>query len=48
MKNNNSRSKKSSQSFWIFMGFIWIALALFGLIFDPEKRVIIMRITPLS
>ena len=24
------------------MGFVWIAFALFGLIFDPEKRVIII------
>jgi L-asparagine transporter-like permease len=24
------------------MGLVWIAFALFGLIFDPEKRVIII------
>jgi len=24
------------------MGFIWIALALFGLVFDPDKKVIII------
>ncbi len=24
------------------MGFVWIVFALFGLIFDPEKKVIII------
>lgn len=42
MSNDNPRSKKFNQVFWIIMGFVWIAFALFGLIFDPEKRVIII------
>jgi hypothetical protein len=42
MKDDNSRSKRSNQVFWLIMGFVWIAFALFGLIFDPEKRVIII------
>ena len=41
MKNNNVKSRKHNQSLLI-MGFIWIAIALFGLIFDPGKRVIII------
>jgi hypothetical protein len=35
-------SRKSNQGIYAIMGFIWIGLALFGLIFDPEKRVIII------
>lgn len=42
MSNNSSRSKKFNQVSLIVMGFIWIAFALFGLIFDPEKRLIII------
>ena len=42
MKEDSPRSKKTNQVTLIVMGFIWIALALFGLIFDPEKRVIII------
>jgi hypothetical protein len=33
---------KSNQGTYAIMGFVWIGLALFGLIFDPEKRVIII------
>jgi hypothetical protein len=42
MKNNTPKNRKPNQGFWIIMGFIWIALALFGLFFDPEKKVIII------
>jgi hypothetical protein len=42
MMNNTTKNKKPNQGFWIIMGFIWIALALFGLLFDPEKRIIII------
>ncbi len=42
MKDDKPRSKKNNQTSWIIMGIIWIALALIGLIFDPEKRVIII------
>lgn len=42
MTNNINKSEKSNLGFWIIMGFIWIALALFGLLFDPEKKVIII------
>lgn len=42
MTNNTPKNEKSNIGFWIIMGFIWIALALFGLLFDPEKRVIII------
>jgi hypothetical protein len=42
MTNNSNKSQKSNPSSWIIMGFIWIALALFGLLFDPEKKVIII------
>jgi hypothetical protein len=31
---------KSNQGIYAIMGFVWIGLALFGLIFEPEKRVI--------
>jgi cyanate permease len=42
MRDDSPRRKKSNQATLIVMGFIWIAFALFGLIFDPEKRVIII------
>ncbi len=42
MKDDSPHSKKSNQAILIVMGFIWIAFALFGLIFDPEKKVIII------
>jgi L-asparagine transporter-like permease len=42
MKGDKSKSKNFNQSFWLIMGFVWISFALFGLIFDPEKRVIII------
>jgi hypothetical protein len=42
MSNNSFRSKQFNQVSLIVMGFIWIAFALFGLIFDPEKRLIII------
>jgi len=42
MKDVSSRSRKSNNTFWLIMGLVWIAFALFGLIFDPEKRVIII------
>lgn len=42
MKNTSPRGRKSTQGILIVMGFVWIALGLFGLIFDPEKKVIII------
>jgi len=42
MKDESLKRKKFNQAFWVIMGFVWIGLALFGLIFDPEKRVIII------
>lgn len=42
MSDESPQRKKFIQVSWIVMGFIWIALALFGLIFDPEKRIIII------
>jgi hypothetical protein len=42
MTNKRPKNEKSNLGFWIIMGFIWIALALFGLLFDPEKKVIII------
>ena len=42
MKRNSSMNRKFNQGILVIMGFVWIALALFGLIFDPEKKVIII------
>lgn len=42
MTNNTPKNKKPNLGFWVIMGIIWIALALFGLIFDPDKKVIII------
>jgi hypothetical protein len=42
MTNNSPKNKKSNLGLWIIWGSIWIALALFGLLFDPEKKVIII------
>lgn len=42
MTEDSTRSKKFNQIYWVIMGFVWIAFALFGLILDPEKRVIII------
>ena len=42
MEGESHKSKKFNQVSWVIMGLMWIALALFGLIFDPEKRVIII------
>ncbi len=42
MKDDRVKGKKFNQLFWLIMGLVWIAFALFGLIFDPEKRVIII------
>lgn len=39
-------NKKSNQAIYAIMGFVWIGLALIGLIFDPEKRVIIISLFP--
>jgi hypothetical protein len=37
MKDDSPPSKKFNPLSLIVMGFIWLASALFGLIFDPEK-----------
>jgi hypothetical protein len=42
MGNGSQRSKKFNQVSLLILGFVWIAIALFGLIFDPEKKVIII------
>ena len=42
MEGNSPMSKKSNQNIYAIMGFIWIGLALIGLIFDPDKRIIII------
>ena len=42
MKSDGPRGRKSGQGILIIMGFVWIALGLFGLIFDPEKKIIII------
>ena len=35
--------KKNKQSIiYLFMGIVWLALGLFGLIFDPTKELIII------
>lgn len=41
MSDDSPQRKRFNQVFWVVMGSLWIALAIFGLIFDPEKRVII-------
>ena len=42
MKTNDPMSRKSNRGTLLIMGFVWIAIALFGLIFDPEKKIIII------
>jgi hypothetical protein len=42
VNDDRPQRKKFNQVSWIVLGLIWIALALFGLIFDPEKKVIII------
>ena len=42
MKSNIPMSRNSYQGILGIMGIVWIAIALFGLIFDPEKKVIII------
>ncbi|MFC1502701.1 hypothetical protein ACFL6A_04755 [bacterium] len=42
MTSNSSKPKRTNQSIFFVMGCIWIGLALFGLIFDPGKRLIII------
>lgn len=44
MESENSKNKKFNQVSLVIMGLVWIAIALFGLIFDPEKRVIIISL----
>lgn len=41
MDGNHSDKKKTNQNIFFYIGIIWIGLALFGLIFDPEKKLII-------
>jgi len=40
-KINNSM-KKQSQKIYLMFGIVWLALGLFGLIFDPTKKLIII------
>jgi hypothetical protein len=40
MSEIDVRAKTKNTSILI-MGFVWIALGLFGIIFDPEKSIII-------
>ena len=42
MSRGNSRNRQFNQLLLVIMGCVWIAFALFGLVFDPEKRVIII------
>jgi hypothetical protein len=42
MTNDTPQNKKPNLGIWAIMGFIWIALAIFGLVFDPDKKVIII------
>jgi hypothetical protein len=42
MNDESSRSKKTNQYIFLTMGIVWLGLALFGLIFDPSKRLIIL------
>jgi hypothetical protein len=42
MNDESSRSKKTNQYIFLTMGMVWLGLALFGLIFDPSKRLIIL------
>jgi hypothetical protein len=44
MSGENRRKKRSSQISYLIMGFVWIAIALFGLIFDPEKKLVIISL----
>jgi L-asparagine transporter-like permease len=44
MEGENPKNKKFNQVCLVIMGLVWIAIALFGLIFDPEKRVIIISL----
>ncbi len=36
--------KKKESKTYLFMGMMWIALGLFGLIFDPTKELIIISL----
>ena len=40
-KNGNNTGQKQKKGSLLFIGSMWIALGLFGLIFDPSKRIII-------
>jgi len=42
MKNNKQTK------IYLFMGLMWIALGLFGLIFDPTKKLIIISLLVLG
>ena len=41
MTNNSAKNKRVMQTILV-MGFVWIGLALFGMIFDPGRNVIII------
>ena len=38
----NNFVQNKSQKIYLLFGIVWIALGLFGLIFDPTKRLIII------
>jgi uncharacterized membrane protein HdeD (DUF308 family) len=44
MKNHNKKESK----IYLFMGIVWLALGLFGLIFDPTKKLIIISLLVLG
>ncbi len=41
-KNDNNMKRKQKRISLLIIGLIWIALGLFGLIFDPSKTLIII------
>ena len=41
-KNDNNVKRKQKRISLLIIGLIWIALGLFGLIFDPSKTLIII------
>lgn len=42
MTNNTPGKKGPGLGFWAVMGCIWIGLAVFGSVFDPDKKTIII------
>lgn len=41
-KNESNSRRKQKKGILFFVGLMWIALGLFGLIFDPSKTIMIV------